>query len=213
MNTFKVGDRVRHREEPSLGEGVVVSLKNREGWVEIKFTHRVKPWTTAFGFEYKYEFLTSDFKVGDRVSSPYGVGTVKALPTPSFNLFAVELDRPYWGHSCDGKTKSQHGAWTSAEDMTLLEQPVVEAVKAATPKAKTITFKKGSQCDRLVKYMLSGNSVTPIKARSLFGAERLAARILEIKKAGHKVKTVIKTDLNGKVYAEYSLRNVGRVAA
>ena len=221
----------------------------------------------------------STFKVGDRVRHvSYGTGVIKAIDPDGDDTHAVELDRPLFGHSCNGRTRLNHGAWCSDHKLTLVDREVffqvgdkvriaetpsakflyhegfngrvgtviridvdgtpdvlvnpfrfsqyipvadltlvdvepVEAVKAATPKVKTITFKKGSQCDRLVKYMLSGNSVTPIKARSLFGAERLAARILEIKKAGHKVKTVIKTDLNGKVYAEYSLRNVGRVAA
>lgn len=213
MNKFVVGARVRHRDIPSFGVGIVTSLKNARGFVEIQFEYRKSPWTTDPRHADRYEFHARAFKVGDRVETPYGIGTVKALPHSATMLFAVELDRPYWPHSCDGLTKDGYGAWLFEEDVKLFEPPASEAVKAATPKVKTITFKKGSQCDRLVKYMLSGNSVTPIKARSLFGAERLAARILEIKKAGHKVKTVIKTDLNGKVYAEYSLRNVGRVAA
>lgn len=213
MNKFVVGARVRHRDIPSFGVGIVTSLKNARGFVEIQFEYRKSPWTTDFYHADKYEFLPPVLKVGVRIETPYGTGTIKALPQKNTMLIAVELDRPFWPHSCDGLTKEGYGAWLFAEDVKLIEQTAGEAVKAATPKVKTITFKKGSQCDRLVKYMLSGNSVTPIKARSLFGAERLAARILEIKKAGHKVKTVIKTDLNGKVYAEYSLRNVGRVAA
>ncbi|WCJ63950.1 helix-turn-helix domain-containing protein [Agrobacterium tumefaciens] len=213
MNKFTVGARVRHRNIPSLGVGIVTSLRNLQGFIEIQFENRKTPWTTQSYHIEKYEFLAPAFKVGDRVETPYGIGIIKALPHSATMLFAVELDHPYWPHSCGGITKDGYGAWLFEEDVKLVERPAVEAVKAATPKVKTIAFKKGSQCDRLVKYMLSGNSVTPIKARSLFGAERLAARILEIKKAGHKVKTVIKTDLNGKVYAEYSLRNVGRVAA
>ncbi|MBZ5864370.1 hypothetical protein LAG72_24925 [Escherichia coli] len=37
--------------------------------------------------------------------------------------------------------------------------------------------------------------------------------MLEIKQAGHKVVSTMKTDLNGKVYGEYSLRTVSRWAA
>jgi|GEM_PF-1694835 len=212
MNKFVVGARVRHRDIPSFGVGIVTSLKNARGFIEIQFEYRKSPWTTDFYHADKYEFLLPELKVGDKVRIA-DEPVVAHYYCPSFNG-KVGTVIGFSGGDPDVLVAGvRYSQYVPLTDLTLVNVDPVEAVKAATPKVKTITFKKGSQCDRLVKYMLSGNSVTPIKARSLFGAERLAARILEIKKAGHKVKTVIKTDLNGKVYAEYSLRNVGRVAA
>jgi hypothetical protein len=75
------------------------------------------------------------------------------------------------------------------------------------------TFSPKSQSGRILHFLLAGNTLTPIKARALFGAERLAARICELRQAGHKIKSVNRTDVNGKVYAEYFLRQAGRVAA
>ena len=49
-----------------------------------------------------------------------------------------------------------------------------------------------------------------IAAFGVFGTFRLAARIKELRDAGHKIKTTIKRDPNGRPYAEYSLRNSGR---
>ncbi|SCW77177.1 Helix-turn-helix domain-containing protein [Rhizobium mongolense subsp. loessense] len=289
MNTFKLGARVRHNHSPRFGVGIVTSMRNALGHIEIQFEGRKTPWTTRPGYEHWYEFLpevvapTLKLPVGSHVrhkdNPQYGNGRIRFIH-PNGTSLAVEFEnRTGLVHDCAGHGKADFCRWTKADslelvnpfnvgdtvlicaldkrsdedfwytpdfaglqgtvmavhedcvdvqatshgvswtqyipthDLTLVKIDPVEAVKAATPKVKTITFKSGSQCDRLVKYMLSGQSITPLKARALFGAERLAARILEIKQAGHKVKSVIKTDINGKVYSEYSLRNVGRVAA
>jgi ribosomal protein L21E len=224
MNKFVAGAHVKHKRHPEYGFGRVVYVHPNSKSLAVVFENRTGLTHDCAGHG------KADFSRWSRAESLTSVVPFKAGDTVSICAEEVRSDRSfYYDPNYAGKTGSvisvddRHALVTVKghfgsqyiphADLTALKVDPVEAVKAATPKVKTITFKKGSQCDRLVKYMLSGNSVTPIKARSLFGAERLAARILEIKKAGHKVKTVIKTDLNGKVYAEYSLRNVGRVAA
>jgi len=44
-----------------------------------------------------------------------------------------------------------------------------------------------SQADRILEYMLAGNSITPLEALNLFGSNRLAARIADIKARGYIV--------------------------
>lgn len=86
----------------------------------------------------------------------------------------------------------------------------LKVVQAAPKATKQATFSRKSQCGRILAFLLAGNSLTPVKAVTLFGAYRLAARICELRQAGHKIVSVNKTDINGKVYAEYSLRQVNR---
>ncbi|MFB2563631.1 helix-turn-helix domain-containing protein [Rhizobium sp. IMFF44] len=292
MNIFKLGARVRRINTRHFGIGVVTSMKNHDGHIEIKFENRQAPWTTTRGCEEMYEFLPEGKPVEKKVEPitvgahvrhdrhpEYGNGRVRYIH-PNSKSLAVEFENPTnLVHDCAGHGKPNHSRWSRAEslsvinpfkvgdtvlmcafddrvnsrdggfwyteefagkqgtvtavgkdyvdvtirpslsqyvhinDCTLVKVDPVEAVRRATPKVRTVAFKSGSQCDRIVKYLLTGSSITPIKARALFGAERLAARMLEIRQAGHKVKSVIKTDLNGKVYAEYSLRNAGRVWA
>lgn len=72
---------------------------------------------------------------------------------------------------------------------------------------KPRTFNINSQCSRILAHLLAGNSITPLQAFGVFGTFRLAARIKELRDAGHKIKTTIKRDPNGRPYAEYSLSN------
>ena len=44
-----------------------------------------------------------------------------------------------------------------------------------------------SQTDRILEYMLSGESITPLEALNLFGCLRLGARIADIKAKGYLV--------------------------
>ena len=44
-----------------------------------------------------------------------------------------------------------------------------------------------SQTDRILEYMLSGKSITPLEALNLFGCLRLGARIADIKARGYLV--------------------------
>ena len=63
---------------------------------------------------------------------------------------------------------------------------------------------KNSQNTQILKALKKGARITPIDALNRFGCFRLGARITDLKKAGHKIKTrmVSKGD---KRFAEYSL--------
>jgi hypothetical protein len=61
-----------------------------------------------------------------------------------------------------------------------------------------------SQAQEILQHMKQGNSLTPAEALHKFGCFRLAARVDDLRKAGHDVKTVI-VEMNGKRFAEYRL--------
>ena len=61
-----------------------------------------------------------------------------------------------------------------------------------------------SQANEILQYMKQGHSLTPAEALHKFGCFRLAARVDELRKHGHDVKTVI-VEVNGKRFAEYRL--------
>lgn len=62
-----------------------------------------------------------------------------------------------------------------------------------------------SQRQTVLDHLLAGKSLTPMKARQVYRIERLAARIFELKKAGHNIITTIRVDEAGKEYAEYRI--------
>ena len=67
-----------------------------------------------------------------------------------------------------------------------------------------------SQHQAVLEYLGLGKSITPLKARHLFGVERLADVVYKLKKKGHDVCTELKQDENNKRYAEYWLRGATR---
>lgn len=63
-----------------------------------------------------------------------------------------------------------------------------------------------SQKERILEYLMSGRSLTPIEALNMFGSFRLGARIADIKADGYIVYTEMVTDpATGKRYARYSM--------
>jgi hypothetical protein len=65
---------------------------------------------------------------------------------------------------------------------------------------------KTSQKDMILEYLQLGNPITPLEALRHFGCFRLGARIADIKKDGHTIRTEMVTDKRtGKRYASYSL--------
>jgi len=216
-----VGSHVRHLEHPEYGNGRVRFLHPNGTSLAVEFDNATNldhdcaghtkvnhgRWTKASSLE----LVTQPFKVGDTVLVAVAA-SIGGFYCPSFNGKQGKVISISGSGNPDVRIDGiKYPQYVPIEDLTLVKVDPVEAVRKATPKVRS--FQPGSQCDRIVKYLLAGNSITPIKARQLFGAERLAARILEIRQAGHKVVATIKTDLNGKVYGEYSLRNVGRVWA
>ena len=66
-----------------------------------------------------------------------------------------------------------------------------------------------TQCERVLKYMQDFGSINPQQAMKDLGVMRLAARVADLKKAGHKItrRTVTGRNRYGApvIYAEYRL--------
>ena len=66
-----------------------------------------------------------------------------------------------------------------------------------------------TQCERVLRHMREYGSITAAEAMSEYGIFRLAARVSDLKKSGHTIKTKIVTGLNRydekTAYAEYSI--------
>lgn len=62
-----------------------------------------------------------------------------------------------------------------------------------------------SQSAMILNFLESGGSLTPIEALQKFSCFRLAARINDLREAGHEIQTEILKDDNGKSYASYSI--------
>jgi hypothetical protein len=64
--------------------------------------------------------------------------------------------------------------------------------------------KKRSQNDMILDYLKSGKSITPLEALDKFGCMRLGARIADLRREGHPIKsiTVVK---DGKHFSKYSM--------
>ena len=62
-----------------------------------------------------------------------------------------------------------------------------------------------TQEDLLLQHMLQGNSITPLDAFQKFGCFRLGARIYDLKRQGHDIRSETITGPNGKRYARYTL--------
>lgn len=61
-----------------------------------------------------------------------------------------------------------------------------------------------TQSDRILDHLQAGGTITALGALERFGCLRLAARIDELRKAGHTIKTTAVNDrINGKHYALY----------
>ena len=66
---------------------------------------------------------------------------------------------------------------------------------------------KMSQKQKILKHLSSGRSLSPLQALGLFGCYRLAGRIYDLKRAGHHIETIIKSDDQGRTYASYVLKH------
>lgn len=62
-----------------------------------------------------------------------------------------------------------------------------------------------SQNARLIDYLATGKSITPIEALNKWGVFRLSGRILELRQAGHRIDTTM-IKRNGKRFAAYALK-------
>jgi len=63
--------------------------------------------------------------------------------------------------------------------------------------------KSKSQRAQVLDYLVKRNSITQVQALVEFGCFRLAARIEELRRAGHSIKSSRRTAENGARYVKY----------
>ena len=64
------------------------------------------------------------------------------------------------------------------------------------------------QARTVLRHLARGRSITALEALGVYRIFRLAARILELRDAGHDVITDMKQDETGKWYGEYRLNGI-----
>lgn len=62
-----------------------------------------------------------------------------------------------------------------------------------------------SQKSMILNHLTHKGTISGVEALSLYRIYRLAARVEELRRAGHTIETDMKTDLTGKRYARYRL--------
>jgi hypothetical protein len=62
-----------------------------------------------------------------------------------------------------------------------------------------------TQCELILSHLIENKSITPIDALNLYGCFRLAARIHELKQAGHKIDAKPWTTPGGAIVSKYFL--------
>jgi hypothetical protein len=67
-----------------------------------------------------------------------------------------------------------------------------------------VQIREPSQADRILAYMKKGRTLTPLEALEKFGCFRLGARVWQLKKAGHDIRSRL-VDVNGKKVSRYLL--------
>jgi hypothetical protein len=72
---------------------------------------------------------------------------------------------------------------------------------------QTETHTRPNQSALILAYMQRGQRIDAMKALSMFRCFRLAARIGELREAGHDIKTEMVDNHNGGRHAEYYLES------
>lgn len=57
---------------------------------------------------------------------------------------------------------------------------------------------------RILRHLEAEGSITPMEALAVYSNPRLAASIYDIRRAGHKVTSVVKRDQMGHKYTKYT---------
>lgn len=65
------------------------------------------------------------------------------------------------------------------------------------------------QKQTILKHLRDMGTISPLEARHVYGIERLASRIDELRQEGYRITTSMKRDPMGKRYAEYRLVPTG----
>lgn len=69
----------------------------------------------------------------------------------------------------------------------------------------TQTGKTVSHKDAVLGHLKERSTITPMEALTVYGIFRLAPRIHELRRDGHKIQTILREDSVGKRYAQYKL--------
>ena len=64
---------------------------------------------------------------------------------------------------------------------------------------------KKTQCEEILEFLESGQSINPLQALDRFGCFRLASRISELKGKGHIITKKMVKSRYGKQFAQYNL--------
>lgn len=76
----------------------------------------------------------------------------------------------------------------------------------AAPPTTHPTSKSGtSQNAEILRWLRQGHGLTPLEALERFGCNRLAARVADLKAAGHAIVSELVTLANGKRVSRYTL--------
>ena len=67
-----------------------------------------------------------------------------------------------------------------------------------------------AQREQILHHLEQRGSITPMEALTEHGCMRLAARVNELRAAGHHIKTTIERGTNGKKWARYALVRPGQ---
>lgn len=62
-----------------------------------------------------------------------------------------------------------------------------------------------TQSQKILRHLRTGKHITPLEAIGLYGVFRLAARINELRAAGHNITTQLVRDTMNRPYARYRL--------
>ena len=65
-----------------------------------------------------------------------------------------------------------------------------------------------TQNQNILKHLIDGKGITPLKALNLFGCMRLASRVNDLRKKGYPIDSVMIKTQQGKRVAEYHISEV-----
>lgn len=70
-----------------------------------------------------------------------------------------------------------------------------------------------SQGEQILSHLKSGQPLTPLEALQKFGCFRLGARIWDLKREGHDIRTELVDVGDGKRVAQYQMKTPGGVSS
>lgn len=73
----------------------------------------------------------------------------------------------------------------------------------------TIAKRDGNARERILHHLQQVGHITPIEALTIFGIQRLAPRIEELRREGFVIDTKVRMDTQGRRYCRYEIRAVG----